>query len=253
VDDLLTVRRWRRYGADRLYVTQENGAPLGSIDLLTGAVCCPADAEGEVRRAAQEYLRQDDAELVLPMSPTDDDEPGRLGVQLEAWLGVVGPDRTGPGSPVGERLDLLADDGWHVLHAVPLGRQGDVVDHLLLGPGGVLTVAERAGRHVRVCGRAMTVDGRPVAHLRDAELEAERVGDRFAAAGCGAVAVGAVVVVQGDVRTEGAVGEPLVVALSAVPGVFRAMPPVLDERHVRALASVARRRSTWTRDAMIGG
>ena len=38
MEQLLTVRRWRRYGADRLFVTQETGAPVGSVDLQSGEV-----------------------------------------------------------------------------------------------------------------------------------------------------------------------------------------------------------------------
>ena len=38
MEDLLTVRRWRRYGADRLYVTQDSGRPVGSVDLQSGEV-----------------------------------------------------------------------------------------------------------------------------------------------------------------------------------------------------------------------
>ncbi|NHT19141.1 hypothetical protein G6556_15745, partial [Cellulomonas sp. IC4_254] len=84
MEQALIVRRWRRYGADRLYVTAETGAPLGSVDLATGQVAVEADAaalEGEgleqaVRGAAQAYLRADVPELVVPTADVlPDDEP----------------------------------------------------------------------------------------------------------------------------------------------------------------------------------
>ena len=47
MEQALIVRRWRRYGADRLYVTADTGAPLGSVDLATGQVA-PAAPDGTV-------------------------------------------------------------------------------------------------------------------------------------------------------------------------------------------------------------
>ncbi|NKY12600.1 hypothetical protein HGA09_19685, partial [Cellulomonas hominis] len=81
MEQALIVRRWRRYGADRLYVTADTGAPLGSVDLATGRVALQpgaADAAGveaAVRRAAQEYLRADLPELVVPAEAAGDPAP----------------------------------------------------------------------------------------------------------------------------------------------------------------------------------
>ena len=176
VDDVLTVRRWQRYGADRLYVTHENGQPVGSVDLQSGEVVATHPVlEAEVRRAAQAYLRSDLSKLVLPAQRSGGpDETGyrELQVAMEAWLGAVaGPDEgVARASTIGERLDRLSDEGWETVHDVPLGRQGTCVEHLLVGPGGLFTVTERRhpGQSVVGRGRAMTVDGRPVAYLRDA-------------------------------------------------------------------------------------
>ena len=41
---------------------------------------------------------------------------------------------------VGAKLDGLSEHGWHVLHAVPVGDRGTDIDHVLIGPGGVLTL-----------------------------------------------------------------------------------------------------------------
>ena len=258
VDDLISVRRWRRYGADRLYVTQECGAPVGSIDLQSGEVVVAEPGfEDDVRRAAQEYLRADVAELVLPARPhvqVDQAETRRVEAALEAWLGTTDGAEGGPraerGSTVGDRLDRLIEEGWQTVHDVPLGRQGSLVEHLLIGPGGLFTLTERRhrGQVLRARGRAMHVDGRPVAYLRDARLEAARVADRLAAAGCAQIHVRAVLVLQGELDIEVATGpdDPLVLARHEVPAVFRRLRPVLDERTVLALAKVARRRGTWS-------
>ncbi|MBN9376476.1 MAG: NERD domain-containing protein [Cellulomonas sp.] len=210
MEDVLTVRRWRRYGADRLYVTHENGQPVGSVDLQSGEVVASDPLlEAEVRRAAQAYLRSDLPELVVPaqrLAPPDEAELRDLQVALEAWLGTKG-DEPGPAraSSIGERLDRLADEGWATVHDVPLGRQGTCVEHLLIGPGGLFTVTERRhpGAAIVGRGRAMSVDGRPVAYLRDARLEATRTQDRLLAAGCAQIHVRAVLVLQGKLTHDG--------------------------------------------------
>ncbi|TQL03174.1 nuclease-like protein [Cellulomonas sp. SLBN-39] len=239
---MLTVRRWRRYGADRLYVTLETGAALGSVDLQSGEVTVEDPLlEAGVRRAAQAYLRKDVAELVLT---------------VEQPLGSLDTFETDPVPRTGEstgsvaaRLDRLAEEGWQVLHDVPLGRQGTVVEHLLVGPGGILTVAER--RHpeqsVTVSGRSMRVDGRAVAHLRDARLEASRVQGLLQAAGCAGVTVRAVLVIHAmlDRDPDAPAQDALVLSRHEVPGAFRAMPVRLEPARVSAIAQVARRRRTW--------
>ena len=246
----LTVRRWQRYGADRLFVTCGNGTPVGSVDLQSGSVDAGnPDLEGEVRRAAQVYLHADLPELVVPagrwLAPADAARraPRRAGSH---WRDGVPCGRAGT---VGERLERLADEGWVSVHDVPLGRQGACVEHLLIGPGGLFTVTERWHPGLAVVGRghAMTVAGRPVAYLRDARLEAARVTDRLLAVGCAQLHVRAVLVLTGelDVEAPATPADPLVVARREVPGCFRRMPVVLDERRVRAVAKVARRAATW--------
>ncbi|GIG23712.1 hypothetical protein Cch01nite_44360 [Cellulomonas chitinilytica] len=165
MEEVLTVRRWRRYGADRLFVTEETGARLGSVDLQSGEVVADdPEREAGLRRAAQAWLRTDAradvTELVLPVPTTAPDALDELDeAALQAWLGPDSRDvpddryRTGRGSSLRTRLDRLTEEGWEVVRDVPLGRQGDVVEHLLIGPGGIFTVGER-----RDAGRACPTD-----------------------------------------------------------------------------------------------
>ncbi|WP_448058956.1 nuclease-related domain-containing protein [Cellulomonas hominis] len=283
MDQALIVRRWRRYGADRLYVTADSGIPLGCVDLTSGEVIVDVpSAEEHVRLAAQAYLRADVTELVLPF---DADEEGNLkgaGVVVpHAWRGerptVVPADpgggravgrelTTGAGSAAGPvtagtvppgigrggslraRLDRLAREDWRVVRDIPLGRQGTVVEHLLIGPGGIFTVTERAhvGSTVSVGRRSMRVDDRPVSYLRDARLEAGRVQSLLRAAVGSQVSVRAVLVVQGTLEMADPPEDAFVVARHAVPAVFRLQPLRLEPRRVDALTTVARRRSTWS-------
>lgn len=260
MEQLLTVRRWRRYGADRLFVTQETGARVGSVDLQSGEVVVDDPGlEDRLRRAAQEYLRADVTELVLPVPARPADDLGADDqAALEAWLGndrdVVHPEsaRAERGSPLRARLERLAGEGWQVVHDVPLGRQGTLLAHLLIGPGGIFTVAEHrlAGRQVMLDGRVLEVDGQAVPYLRDARLEAQRTHALLVAAGCASITVRSIVVVQGELGVRGRqdpLAPTLVVPRHVVPAVFRAMPPALEPSRVAALAHVARQRLTWAR------
>ena len=263
MEQLLTVRRWRRYGADRLFVTQESGARVGSVDLQSGEVVVDDPVlEDRLRRAAQEFLRADVAELVLPVPSRTSEalEPADQAA-LEAWLGNdrdsndaldLSGGRAERGSPLRARLERLAAEGWQVVHDVPLGRQGSLVAHLLFGPGGIFTIAEHklAGRHVRLDGRVIEVDGESASYLRDARLEAQRTHALLVAAGCASITVRSVVVIQGELEIaarQDPLAPTLVVPRHVVPAVFRAMPTVLGPERVAALAHVARQRATWGR------
>ncbi|WP_421734888.1 nuclease-related domain-containing protein [Cellulomonas sp.] len=259
MEDVLTVRRWRRYGADRLYVTQGSGARVGSVDLQSGEVVVDDPMlEGGLRRAAQAYLRADVAELALTMPTTALGNLHPLDeAALQAWLGGEDWDaihlaalRGERGSSVRTRLERMGDEGWQVIHDVPLGRQGSLVEHLLIGPAGIFTVAERRhpGQHVVVEGRTLEVDGRSMSYLRDARLEATRVQGALLAAACAAITVRGVVVVHGDleVRTVQPGHDAFAIARQDVQAVFRAMPARLDPARIGAIAHVARQRSTWS-------
>lgn len=247
--DSVTVRRWSRYGADRLYVTDETGRRVGSIDLTNGEVIAESpDLEEGLRLAAQEFLRTDaDAEeITLPLTLP---EVPRLLPPVE---GVQDGELVPADVPVGERLDRLASDGWAVLHDVPLSKQGDVVQHLLIGPAGIyaLTVYVHLGADVQVDRRSLYVNHRMVPYLRDARLQAQRIERVLGKASSTFVSVRAVVVVH-----TGALAAPrvtkmpedaLVLGRTDIPGVFRRLPRRLTDDDVRMLARVALRKDTWT-------
>jgi hypothetical protein len=251
VEETLIVRRWRRFGADRLYVTAESGKRVGVVDLQSGEVSVdmPVLEEG-VRRAAQAYLRSDVTELVLPFGST---------VDLALMEALDDEDAGGEGDPhAGERggsvrgrLERLTQEGWHVVHAVPLGRQGTVVEHLLIGPGGIFSITSHAhpGVLIRIHDRTIDVDGRPVPYLRDARLEATRVQGVLRSAVGSELSVRAVLVLQGivEMRTDAQPEDALVVARHDIPGVFRRFPGRLEPARVDAVAAIARQRTTWAR------
>lgn len=246
--DSLTVRRWSRFGADRLYVTADTGTRVGSVDLTTGEVVAesPVLEEG-LRRAAQEYLRSDSDEVTVDLSLP---EPR---VAPEAQEGFQDGEAVPFDVPVGARLDRLARDGWTVLHDVPLGRQGDTVEHVVVGPAGVycITVHIHPGANVRVDRRSLFVAHQHVSYLRDARLQAVRMEQVLGKATSTIVSVRGVVVVH-----TGALSSPqidrmpldtLVLGRTDIPGVFRRLPRRLTDDEVAGIAAAAAAKTTWTR------
>ncbi|OIQ71154.1 hypothetical protein GALL_472290 [mine drainage metagenome] len=234
VDESLIVRRWQRYGADRLFVMGDTGARVGSVDLRSGEVTVDLPTlESGLRRAAQEFLRADSEELVLRLPDVDLEDPGV---------------DTGP---VGARLDRLTAYAWHVQHNVPMGRQGDVIEHLLIGPGGVYTVTVHSHptSTVVVDRHVVQVDGRATSYVRDARLEARRARSLLADAVGNQVVVRPVVVLETAGTLELAPttmpDDVLVLHGSDVPGLFPRVPARLSADLIDRLAAAARARSTW--------
>ncbi|MEV7973499.1 NERD domain-containing protein [Cellulomonas sp. NPDC089187] len=283
----LIVHRWCRYGADRLYVRAGTGAPLGSVDLVSGAVDLAPGArwaDEAVRAAAQAFLRRDLPELVLPLSAVlggGNRAPGRRAAAgpPDHPSGDLSPSRGRsidptplPGFATGrppllpaprgrhradadpapdglrDRLERLVLSGWSLLHDVPVGRQGTVLDDLLIGPGGVFAVSDATrilARGFVLDGRRLSADGAAVAELREVRLAAARVSALLRSAVGAPVGVRGVLVVGAPVR-EVSTADALAVPLDAVPEFFARMPRRWDDGRVAALTQVAQRATTWS-------
>ena len=244
MSEILTVRRWSRFGADRLVVTSDIGGQVGWIDLLSGEVVVERPVlEGNVRRAAQEFLRVDVPELYLPV-------PRRPRHAFDALEAI--PSRFPVGEPdgsVGARLAQLACEGWLVLDDVPVSRQGALLDHLLIGPGGVFAIRVHLhpGSDVRLSRTRIEIDGRSTNYLRDARLERGRVQQMLHAAAGLMVEVRSVIVLGGATSAASRMPDAaLVLALTDVPAAFRRQRPLLAAMKVEALRAAAGRRGTWT-------
>jgi hypothetical protein len=208
----LVVRRWARYGHDRLYVTAPDGSNIGFFDLKTGA----GHLDAQERRAAFEaavarYLTGEnlaaevvDAQAAEPRAHDSSDaatwtdlaehRPGQMARQqalakrqkspvktlLARVLGVHTDERAWRIGADGEeavakRLEGLGA-GWRVLHSVPVGKRGSDIDHLVIGPGGVYTI--NAKHHpdasVWVGGDTFMVNGQRQPYVRNSRHEARR-------------------------------------------------------------------------------
>lgn len=83
-----------------------------------------------------------------------------------------------------EVLDRLPGD-WQVLHSIGVGDHDSDIDHLLVGPAGVITVNTKNhwDAKIWVSGRLLMVNGHRQQYIPSAEFEAQRV--RTALSRCG--------------------------------------------------------------------
>jgi hypothetical protein len=93
--------------------------------------------------------------------------------EAEGWYrGVIGERKVGA---------LLAQlgEGWTVLHSVPVGRGASDIDHVVIGPPGVLTINTKfsPGKDVWVAGRGMYVGGTKQQYVTNALYEARRASN----------------------------------------------------------------------------
>ncbi|MGS2590397.1 nuclease-related domain-containing protein [Streptomyces hebeiensis] len=165
---------------------------------------------------------------------------------------------------VGGHLDRLEDAGWRILHSVPLPGAARI-DHLAIGPAGVLAVRTLAARDRRVrISDPMVRTGRAAAepHLRWARREAERASHALAVAVAPALAVvgaaGHVVRERpGEPEAYGGAGTDEAARTAARQDVrimtdaeIPALAPlggVLKPADIEALYATARDRRTWLR------
>ena len=77
---------------------------------------------------------------------------------------------------VGRILATLPPE-WTSFHALPIGKKGADIDHIVIGPGGVFTINTKhhAGKPVWVGGRTLMVSGQKQPYIRNSEYEAGRV------------------------------------------------------------------------------
>lgn len=104
------------------------------------------------------------------------------------WFGrLIGDSPLGPASrpwyrgalgemAVGRILATLPPE-WTVFHALPIGKKGADIDHLVIGPGGIVTINTKnhSGKSVWVAGQTLMVSGQKLQHIPKADYEATRI------------------------------------------------------------------------------
>jgi hypothetical protein len=171
-----------------------------------------------------------------------------LGIRTEAGSFAMGArgERV-----VGRKLNRWAEsNGWLVLHAVPVGRAGADIDHVVIASFGVVTVNTKTTRtRVWVGEYGMTVGGKSVDYLRKSRAEARRAKRLLARAAQIEVPVQPVIVFSGARRFSVRRGGPPDVAVLASPRALRRwlrkQPTVLSAEQISAVYQAARDPGTW--------
>jgi hypothetical protein len=94
-----------------------------------------------------------------------------LGADSQPWYrGALGEIAVG-------RILATLPAGWTVFHALPIGKKGADIDHVVIGPGGIFTINTKnhSGKSVWVADRILMVSGQKQPHIRNADFEATRV------------------------------------------------------------------------------
>ncbi|MCU1501077.1 MAG: hypothetical protein JWM12_431 [Ilumatobacteraceae bacterium] len=169
-----------------------------------------------------------------------------LGVKTEErnWrVGAHGEEQ------VGRELAKL-DTEWRVLHSVEVGDNGSDIDHVVIGPPGVLTLNVK--HHPRgkawIAERVVMVNGHKTDYLRNSRFEARRSMQLLSAASGQPVAVAAAIVFVGlDELTIKQMPEEIhITTKRRLLAWLRSLPVTTSQSQVDDLHALARRRATWT-------
>ena len=274
-----TVRRWARYGHERLYAETPGGTALGYLDVKTGRYHSDDHSNLPLlQRAIADHLgprvAASPASITEPPAPWQDLGENRAGAaareralaeraaqgtvkhvlarlvgartEERAWrIGADGEEA------VAAQLVALGDE-WRVLHAVRVGDRGADIDHVVIGPPGVFTV--NAKHHPRasiwVGGDVFMVNGQRVPYIRNSRHEARRAGRLLTEqVGFPVTATGIVAVMGAQkgftIRSQPEDGAVVVVMRRRISRHLLAQPPRLSPREVDAIYDAARRSTTW--------
>lgn len=139
--------------------------------------------------------------------------------------------------------------GWTILHDVPVGERGEVIDHLAIGPAGVfaLEVQHQQADTITVRGDVLTINGIARPHLdRSREIATEAAVNLTRAAGFNVPVQGLIVFVAP--QSVSVHDEPDDVGVTSDRAVHRWLAdrePRLDPTQVAMIADAAAEPATW--------
>ncbi|MFD3697727.1 nuclease-related domain-containing protein [Streptomyces sp. NPDC058646] len=146
---------------------------------------------------------------------------------------------------MGDALDALEPHGWRVLHCVPLPGEGRI-DHLLIGPSGILCVRTVAGHRQRAAvGDLLLTVGR--AEPRPDPRWIRRAAARATAALGARVTPALALVDASRVEVAPSVRDIRVLRPPTAAPDLAAAPALLEPPAVEALFAQARDSRTWLR------
>jgi hypothetical protein len=184
----------------------------------------------------------------------------QLGTRERNWFGrLIGDSPLGADSlpwyrgALGEiavgRILATLPAGWTVFHALPIGKKGADIDHVVIGPGGIFTINTKnhSGKAVWVAGQTLMVSGQKQPHIRNAEFEATWVTTLLRARMPSLPPVQPVVAVLEPKSLLIKVKPERVAVLNAaqLPRWLRKRPVVFTAEHLAGLAAIIDDRATW--------
>lgn len=287
------VRRWARYGHERLYAETPGGTALGYLDLKTGryhsddlsnlplleraisdhlAARAPQQGESSETVEAAEVRA---ARPVAESAPAWEDLGGHLPGSAAREQALTAREAQGKfrhflarafDVKTDERAWRIGADGeqavaaqlarlgpeWWVLHAIRVGNRGSDIDHLLIGPGGVLTVNAKnhPNASIWVGGDTFMVNGQRVPYIRNSRHEAVRAGRLLTEhVGFPVTALGVIAVMGAQkgfkIKRQPEDGAVVVVPRRRISQYAGNLPQRLVEREIAAIYDAARRSTTW--------
>lgn len=168
-----------------------------------------------------------------------------LGVKTEERSWRVGEKGE---AKVGSELAKLGP-AWRVLHAVEVGERGSDIDHVVIGPPGVITLNAKRRPHGKawVGEHTVMVNGQRTDYLRNSRFEAQRT-TRLLSAACGrTVAASAAVVFDelDDFTVKQMPSDVYVTTRRRLVRWLQSLPASLDNAEIEDIYSKARVSSTW--------
>ncbi len=212
----------------------EPAQPAEPAPTRTGSLHGRAAGAAMIRRCLE-------SQAEAPARGTLADILGRDPLRQDARVGYVAAlaDRR-----LARRLDRLGPE-WTVLHALPVGRDGSDLDHLVIGPGGVIAVhvEPRVGRQAHGDGLGLRIDAHASGAVHRAIELREDAASRLGVALGRPVEVSAVVVTEARTAT----GRPRVPVLRAaeLPGWVLAHRTRLEHTDITEIAAAAERPEIW--------
>lgn len=154
---------------------------------------------------------------------------GAIGERFSGWL-----------------LDRLPE-GWHALHDIPVGTNGAIIDHLVIGPAGVFTVnTKNLAGDVWLAARTLRVNGRMTDYLPKATSEARRAARLLGKAVGRPIAVKPVLsIIADDWTIKDTPTDVFIAAPRAVKKWLLGLPAAFTARDVNEIAGAAAKPDTW--------
>ncbi len=251
-----------------------DGVSVGYVDLAAGRIVAEADGYeteleeclarwgGRPRQAPSAPPRGVDG--VTPVLPATLTIPWRPAVTITLEDGPDDLARRAPGAAewatgsallrargeeeVAHELTRLGGE-WRALHSVPIGATNRDIDHVLIGPAGVMTLATvvRPNATARVEAATVIVDGRKTQAVRGARRDASDAMHALSSAFGRPVAVLPVVVFVGlrELVVDTSPEDVVVTTRPRLLEWLRTLPAVLPPGAVELIHSHARRAQTW--------